>query len=374
MTIVPDLFWTFRCFRLNGQDSNLVNIARTPNDNAEEEYMLRMPRCELSISGTGIFDITNSVLSLGPWVVGPYGEFACLFYKVALDTLVYAINASIDEETDEFAVLNINRLEGTKPHLTRDVKEFGGVYALSVGLPSRTCRNALMAVQIIHAAVVHKMRITHDIDTFNARLANEKSAVLSRVVSRLCSLSARLPPLEQLKRKISSTELREQQDHICSIMSRFATAVMDGDVNLSLDEVADALDEASDDFPQLFQIMKALAGEDSNSIVNAATAITRMRINHNRLTDENLWPVLLACAKRNSFAHARIEEVTSHCQKDAFGPDSNDSALDLIWNNQWRDLLRKLEEGEMSVTVYDNMQQKQRGHYRQRVGKLVGIS
>ena len=368
------------CCRLNDIDSNVVQIYNTHNDDVENEYALPPPRCEILISGTGILNITNSVLSLGPWVVGSHGEFTCLFYRVALDTIEYSLNAAW-HLAHENAPLNIKCEEDNVPHLSRGVLVYDSIYALGVSLPSRTCRYALLATQVIHAAVVYKMRGILDRDSFKEQLLSDKAALLQRTLSKLGSLSKRLLPLEKSKEEFSPSELRKQQYQLSIVLDTFATAVMGGDTDLGSDEVAEAVRDASTEdpgFAPLLQIMEALAGEDNSSLVNACTAMARLQINRCRLTEGNKWPLLLAASRRNSLS--RVEELTLQRQCDQYGPRATDEALDFMHRNQWIRLRRQMKEAKMTnsdlitITVYDNMQQKFQGTSTRAIGKHVRMT
>ena len=365
------------CDRLQNVIPDCIRFFNTCNTAVEVEIYLYRPPCELVISGKGLIGITTSLLSLGSWVVGQNGELTYHYYMVLLDTLMFAINAdysAIKNRLGSYELNIFNENDGS-PSLTRPLIVRNEVYSLSVSLLTRTPQNALGALQDMHALIVHDMLSELEYDEFLKKLTNEIYTLLTRLMEKYKSASLRLTDLKIAKKGMSKLALREQQIQLCDLMTRKAALIMSGDLHRDnakdLGEEIIEIGSAEDGFPYLLQIMHALANDDPVSTVNAATAVTQMKLNQTHYLQDNKWPVLQACTRRNMYRHPRVSETTLNRQKEQPGNKAVDAALEDMYVARWIGLLRHVEHGNPTLTAYDNMVQQMASHSAQRVGKMV---
>ena len=340
------------------------------------EYILHMPPCELVISGKGLFEITTSLLSLGPWVVGHHGELTPYYYTVLLDTIMFAINADYSALNDHGGSCqpNLEDDNENRPALTRALSFRNEVYALSVSLPKRTPQHALDALQLILAMIVHHMYQTYEYDKYIKILNATKDTLVTRLMTKLKSTYMKLSDLEKERKGFTTRALQEQQKKLCELLTSKAANIMSGNFRDNASDLGEEIIDigsADDGFSSLLKIMTALTDGDSASIVTAATGVSRMMLTRSHYTGENQWLTLLGCARRNSHKYSRVEETNLNKQKEQPGYNAIDAALENVHESRWDALFKFIKSGGRPLTAYDNMSQDKPAHSLQRVGKQV---
>ena len=347
------------------------------NDDKDTEIALKRPPCEVRLCGSGILGITASLLGMGPWVTGQFGEDTWRFLKITHDTLEYLLRADFPHIGSN-AVCAINRdVSDYGPCLTWEVHSVAGVYSLGVGMPTRTCRNALEALQLAHGAIFFSMYQDLGKDSIQSVLRVEQNSLIGRMSEKLRAFSKRLNALEIKVRGFTPTQLQKQQDSLCNMMGAFATGIMDNKINFEIEEVSDLIIEGASElhsgYEPLLSILKALAGEGPREIVNAATSATRMRIMRNRNTEDNLWPAMLSCVRRTSLGNFKTEESLLYLQGEQFGTNAINNQLDEMYRSAWKKIHDAIRMNVPTLTAYDNMTQKFSGTDTHLVGKEVNM-
>ena len=363
------------CIRIGEVNKEIVKVFNLYNDDKDTEIALKRPPCEVRLCGSGILGITASLLGMGPWVTGQFGEDTWRFLKITHSTLEYLLRADFPPIGSNVTCAINRDVSDSEPYLTWEVHSLGGVYSLGVGMPTRTCRNALEALQLAHGAIFFSMYQDFGKDSIQSILRVEQNSLIYRMSEKLRAFSKRLSALELKVKGFTATQLQKQQDNLCSMMGSFATGIMDQKINFDIEEVSDLIIEGASElhsgYEPLLSLLKALAGEGSREIVNAATLATRMRIMRNRNTEDNLWAAMLSCVRRTSLDNFKTEESLLYMQGEQFGTNAINNQLDVIYRSAWKRIRGSIERNVPTLTAYDNMSQKFSGKDTRLIAKEV---
>ena len=360
--------------RIHDKHPEVVEIYNANNPNADNEYEFKKPSCEVQISGSGIFGVTMSFLSLGTWINGRYGENTTAFLANALDTHTYAMNAAFDlyDLADSPNVAHED--DGDSTFVKQDIIHHKGRFALRICIASRTFHSALRGHQLALALVMHATYIQLDRELFLAERTRDRE-LFGRLMKRCQSLTTRMQELAFVNEGYSNANIQRQHDELCSFLSTFATEIMVGGArSITASELGRLIIEASNNdpgFETLLKLIIMLGGAEPECVAHTAITLTCVRIQRCRNSDNNEMPLLLGCARRMEHDNSKVTESVMLHQGLQFGTNAINDALENIHTGAWYIIIEYIRGGGRLVNAYDNMVTKHYNNHTQRIGKEV---